>query len=201
MNTGIQDAQNLGWKLAAVLTGNAHPSLLHSYQAERRPVAASVIAFSDARLQEAIQQKSIPARRDAGTMQLGIHYRRSSLAQDDRDSHSRLRAGDRAPDAPDLMTRDGKCRLFDLTRHSRFTLLNFGVDASAVTGFSLVLKVLNVVRDPTSFGEIADCDGHLTEAYGAKLRTLVLIRPDGYVGLISDAGDVSTIANYMAAVG
>ena len=49
--------------------------------------------------------------------------------------------------------------------------------------------------------DIADTDGYLARAYGATERTLVLIRPDGYIGLISDAGDVSAVSDYLAAIG
>ena len=178
MNTGIQDAYNLGWKLAA-----ATPGLLDTYEAERRPVAAGVLELSNARLAQAIAQKGIPTGRDARTMQLDVGYRGSVLARDDRDETARLRAGDRAPDATGLMTVDGERRLFDLTRGGRFTLLSFG---PAVAG---ALRV---------GGDIADTQGHLAEAYGATSSTLVLIRPDGYVALISDAGDASAVSDHLA---
>src|ERR1700689_2790856 len=83
MNTGIQDSYNLGWKLAAVAKG-ASPALLYSYESERRPVAVGVLALSNARLKRAIDQKGIAIRRDAITTQLGINYRGSALARDDR---------------------------------------------------------------------------------------------------------------------
>jgi 2-polyprenyl-6-methoxyphenol hydroxylase-like FAD-dependent oxidoreductase len=188
MNTGIQDAHNLGWKLAAVANG-AEPALLDSYEAERRPVAAGVLALSNARLQQVIEQKGLPTRRDASTTQLGVSYRGSALARDDRDETAPLRAGDRAPDATGLMTVDGERRLFDLTRGGRFTLLSFGVAADG----------LRVVDRPTGPGEIADTQGRLATVYGAGDRTVVLIRPDGHVGLISDAGDVSAVSDYLAA--
>jgi 2-polyprenyl-6-methoxyphenol hydroxylase-like FAD-dependent oxidoreductase len=196
MNTGIQDANNLGWKLAAVVKG-ASPALLHSYEAERRPVAAGVLAFSNARLKDVIEQNAIPIRRDASTTQLGVGYRDSALARDDRDETAALRAGDRAPDATKLNTVDGERRLFDLTRGGRFTLLNFGA-TPAVDGD---LRTLHVVGQPTGPGDIADTADHLASAYGAVDRTLVLIRPDGYVALISDAGDVAAVSDYLAAIG
>ncbi len=115
MNTGIQDAQNLGWKLAAVVQG-ASASLLESYEAERRPVALGVLALSNARLQQVIEERSLITRRDASTMQLGIGYRGSVLVRDDRDETAQIRAGDRAPDATRLMTVEGERRLFDRTR-------------------------------------------------------------------------------------
>jgi hypothetical protein len=199
MNTGIQDVHNLGWKLAAVANG-ASPALLDTYEAERRPVAADVLAFSNARLKQAIEQKVIPTHRDASTMQLGINYRGSALARDDRDETAPLRAGDRAPDATKLTTVDGERRLFDLTRGGRFTLLNFGT-TTAVEPSQSDLRILHVVGQPTGPDEIADAEGHLACAYGAADRTLVPIRPDGYVALISDAGDVAAVSDYLAAIG
>ncbi|MEU5263717.1 FAD-dependent oxidoreductase [Amycolatopsis sp. NPDC021455] len=198
MNTGIQDAHNLGWKLAAVAQG-ASPALLDSYEAERRPVAAGVLALSDARLAQAIEEKGIPIRRDADTMQLGVRYRGSALARDDRDETAALRAGDRAPDATGLLTVDGERRLFDLTRGGRFTLLSFG-DAPEVEAKSAGLRTFRVVGRPAGPGDIADPEGHLTRAYGATGRTLALIRPDGYLAVISDAGDVSVVSDYLAAL-
>ena len=197
MNTGIQDACNLGWKLAAVTKG-ASPALLDSYEAERRPVAAGVLALSNARLEEALRQKGIITRRDASTTQLDVAYRDSALARDDRDETGLLRAGDRAPDATMLTTVDGERRLFDLTRGGHFTLLSFGGAAGAS---SPGLRTLQVVGHPTGPGDIADTGGHLAGAYGATGRTLVLIRPDGYVALISDTGDVSAVSGYLAAIG
>lgn len=199
MNTGIQDSYNLGWKLAAVV-GGASPTLLDSYEAERRPVAAGVLAFSNARLAQTLEQKDIRIRRDASTIQLDINYRGSALARDDRDDTARLRAGDRAPDATKLTTMEGEHRLFDLTRGGRFTLLRFG-DAPALDAAPSALRTLHVVGQPAGSNDIADTDGHLASAYGAADRTLVLIRPDGYIALISDAGDVTAVSEYLAAMG
>ncbi len=196
MNTGIQDAQNLGWKLAAVVNG-ALPALLNTYEAERRPVAAGVLALSNARLKQAIEQKDIPTQRDASTMQLGITYRGSALARDDRDQTAPLRAGDRAPDATRLMTAEGERRLFDLTRGGHFTLLNFGETALLADPPSS-LRSLHIVTQPASPADVVDSEGHLARAYAASDRTLVLIRPDGYIALISDAGDIATVSNYLA---
>lgn len=199
MNTGIQDAYNLGWKLAAVAKGAA-PALLDSYEAERRPVAAGVLALSNAILRRALEEKGISIRRDASTIQLGVGYRGSALARDDRDETALLRAGDRAPDATKLRTVEGERRLFDLTRGGRFTLLSFGATPLAFASPS-DLRTLHVVGQPTGPDDIADTEGHLASAYGASDRTFVLIRPDGYVALISDGGDASAVLDYLAAIG
>jgi len=199
MNTGIQDAHNLGWKLAAVAKG-ASPALLDSYEAERRPVAAGVLARSNARLKQAMDQKTIPTRRDESTTQIDINYRDSSLARDDRDGKAVLQAGDRAPDATKLTTADGERRLFDLTRGTHFVLLDFGSPPVAETT-EFALKTFHIVARPTALGDVVDTQGHLASVYGATDRTLVLIRPDGYVALISDAGDASAVSEYLAATG
>ncbi|MFD2474561.1 FAD-dependent oxidoreductase [Amycolatopsis silviterrae] len=187
MNTGIQDAHNLGWKLAA-----ASPALLDTYEAERLPIAAGVLQLSTARLAEAVKEKSIPIRSDRDTTQLSVNYRGSVLARDDRADSAQLRAGDRAPDAPGLATTTGERRLFDLTRGGHFTLLNFGPRVETP------LRAFHVVAHPAADDEIADSGKHLTRAYSPTDRTLVLLRPDGYVGLISDAGDLSAVTEYLA---
>jgi FAD binding domain len=199
MNTGIQDAHNLGWKLAAVAKG-ASPTLLHSYEAERRPVAMGVLALSNARLKQVIEQKGMPTRSDPSTMQLNISYRGSALSRDARGETARLRAGDRAPDATKLTTLEGERRLFDLTRGGHFTLLSFGgVTAVEVSRFEL--RTFRIARQPVGCGDIVDTEGHLARAYDAVDDTLVLIRPDGYIGLISDDGDISAVREYFSAIG
>lgn len=198
MNTGIQDAQNLGWKLAGVLNG-ASASLLDSYEAERRPVALDVLALSNSRLREAIEQKSIPTRRDRSTLQLGIRYRDSVLSMDDRSDMAEVRAGDRAPDATGLTTVEGSKRLFDLTRGGSFTLLNFAPRNTIKPG-SFAATTLNIVEKATASGDVADEEGHLRRSYEAGDRSLVLIRPDGYIGMVSDAGLFSAVDEYFNAV-
>ncbi len=136
-------------------------------------------------------------------------YRGSALAHDDRDGAAPLRAGDRAPDATGLTTTDGERRLFDLTRGGHFTLLDFGTrpvsgaspDGRAAAALPYELRTLHVVEDPAGPDDVADTEGRLTDAYGAADDTLVLIRPDGHIGVISDAGDVSTVWDHLAAKG
>ncbi len=95
---------------------------------------------------------------------------------------------------------DGARRLFDLTRGGRFTVLDFGGTA-ALEATRADLRVLHVVGQPNGPDDLADTAGHLAAAYGATGRTFALIRPDGYVGLISEAGDAAAVSNYLAAFG
>ncbi|ROQ66561.1 2-polyprenyl-6-methoxyphenol hydroxylase-like FAD-dependent oxidoreductase [Streptomyces sp. 840.1] len=114
LNTSVQDAYNLGWKLGRVLRHGAPEALLGSYEAERRPVAAEVLGLST-RIHRGRQE------RGAAAQQLGIGYREGPLSVG---SAGALRAGDRAPDGP-----AGDRRLFDVFRGPHFTLLAVGTDA------------------------------------------------------------------------
>ena len=108
LNTGIQDAYNLGWKLAHVLRGGPE-SLLDSYEAERLPVAAAVLGLS-----ERIYRSRSLKRREV-TNQLGLHYRTSALSSGK--PLGRLHPGDRMPD---VRLADGT-RLFEQMQGTRAT--------------------------------------------------------------------------------
>jgi hypothetical protein len=140
LNTSVQDAYNLGWKLGAVLRDGAPDSLVETYEEERRPVAAHMLGISTG-----VHRGEI--RRGEATRQLGLGYRESTLAVDTRTTAGPVRAGDRAPDA----TVDG-VRLFDTFRGPQWTLLTVGSDAE--------LPALGV---PTA--RIPDCDAYGTGVY------------------------------------
>ena len=108
LNTGIQDAYNLGWKLASVVRGGPD-TLLDTYEAERLPIAATVLGLS----RRLHQTPSI--KRGQTTNQLGLHYRTSSLSSGA--ALAGLHPGDRMPD---LRLEDGS-RLFDHLRGPQAT--------------------------------------------------------------------------------
>ena len=110
LNTGVQDAYNLGWKLAAVIRGAAD-SLLDTYEAERLPIAAAVLGLA----RRLHQTKSI--QRGDATNQLRLHYRASPLSSGP--PLGNLHPGDRMPDA---RLGDGK-QLFDYLRGPHATEL------------------------------------------------------------------------------
>ncbi|MER5717231.1 FAD-dependent oxidoreductase [Streptomyces sp. NPDC002132] len=114
LNTSVQDAYNLGWKLGAVLRDGADATLLDTYEEERRPVAAEMLGLST-------RVHRGEARRGAATRQLGIGYRESSLTEDTRETPGAVRAGDRAPDGT-----VGGVRLFDAFRGPHWTLVAVG---------------------------------------------------------------------------
>ncbi|HTI23560.1 MAG TPA: FAD-dependent monooxygenase [Kutzneria sp.] len=117
LNTGVQDAYNLGWKLAS---GSA--DLLDSYEAERLPVAADVLGISQQLFNRGLGRPDSMDRSDPVLRQLGLHYRDSKLSVDTRPSPGSLRAGDRAPDGL-----AGSLRIHDALRGPQFTVLTFGV--------------------------------------------------------------------------
>jgi 2-polyprenyl-6-methoxyphenol hydroxylase-like FAD-dependent oxidoreductase len=110
LNTGVQDAYNLGWKLAHVVRGGPD-SLLDTYEAERLPIAAEVLGLS----KRLLKTRSI--KRGDATNQLALHYRSSSLSSGV--TLGNLHPGDRMPDA----RLDDGSRLFDHLRGSHATEL------------------------------------------------------------------------------
>jgi hypothetical protein len=108
LNTGVQDAYNLGWKLAYVLRGGPD-SLIDTYEAERLPIAAAVLGLS----KRLYQTRSI--KRGDATNQLALHYRTSSLSSGV--TIGSLHPGDRMPDG----RLDDGSRLFDHLRGGHVT--------------------------------------------------------------------------------
>ena len=201
MNTGIQDAYNLGWKLGQVL-GGAPAELLDTYEEERLPVAAWMLGVTT-KQHRSMQADSKDQRRGPETLQLGINDRGHSLAREARKAPGSVQAGDRAPDAPCHDAAGAPVRLFDLFRGPHFTLLAFGAGAFAdiEPGCGDVVNVWSVVRTgETAQGQaIVDTDGHAYRAYDAQDGTLMLIRPDGYVGVVTDSTSEG-LTEYLASV-
>jgi 2-polyprenyl-6-methoxyphenol hydroxylase-like FAD-dependent oxidoreductase len=175
LNTGVQDAYNLGWKLAAAL-GGVPDELLDSYEAERLPVAARVLGISTALLDKHVAGAEDAFKRGEETRQLDLNYRGGPLALDDGRGGA-LVAGDRAPDAPCRSCDGRRARLFSCYAGPHFTLLSFG--ATAPTVDHPQVRVYRVDTD------LIDVDRHIRDAYDVKDGAAVLIRPDGYIGAIT----------------
>lgn len=209
MNTGIQDAYNLGWKLALVAAGQAGDGLLDTYEEERLPVAAWTLGISGERWREV--QRTI---RTAGggtegvvtadILGLGLGYRWSSLAaeHDGRDADAALRAGDRAPDAPLRDAAGATVRLFELFSGTHFTLLGFGAASAAALRETAdqcgdAVRTCAIGAGP---GGLEDHEGHAAREYGVTGDALVLIRPDGHIALTARAGDTRAVLDYQGTV-
>jgi len=184
LNIGVQDAVNLGWKLAQVVHRTSPESLLETYHAERHPVAARVLRNTMAQmalrrpddrtkalgdtLSELLRMDE-PRRRLAAEMSgLGIHY-------DFGEGHPLL--GRRMPDL-DLVTPSGPLRVFSLLQDARPVLLNFGKTG----GFDVTPWT-----DRLRFVEAEYAGIWELPVFGAVTApTAVLIRPDGYVAWVGD---------------
>jgi 2-polyprenyl-6-methoxyphenol hydroxylase-like FAD-dependent oxidoreductase len=193
LNTSVQDAYNLGWKLAAVL-GGAPDSLLETYEKERRPIAEAVLGLSEKLLEAA---KNRDTRRDREVSQLDLGYLDSPLTVPGPDRDRRVRAGDRAPDAPVTGAGGLATRLFSLFQGPHWTLLGYDVDAASAPAARGGLHIHTI----GTRGDILDSGGHVQSAYELSPEEWVLIRPDGYVAAVVGSADLATIDTYLDAVG
>jgi 2-polyprenyl-6-methoxyphenol hydroxylase-like FAD-dependent oxidoreductase len=188
LNTSVQDAYNLGWKLAAVLKG-APDLLLDTYEEERRPIAANMLGLSTRLLGEALDE---PMRRNREVRQLDLHYRSSSLSRPGS-ADAPVLAGDRAPDAPCRGQAGQPTRLFTLYQGPHWTLL--GPDAAHPPAARPGLRVVLVGER----GDVIDEGGHILAAYGLQPEEWVLVRPDGYIAArFGSEGIEHELAAYLA---
>lgn len=184
LNIGVQDAVNLGWKLAQVVRGTSPDTLLDTYHAERHPIAAQVLrttivnvalvrpggrtqALADT-LSELLSMEE-PRKRYAGIMSgLDVHY---ALGE----GHPLL--GRRMPDL-DLLTDGGPDRVYPLLHAARPVLLDFGTPCGIELGAwaDTVRHVRAELRGALELPVLG----------GVPVPTAVLIRPDGYVGWVGE---------------
>ncbi|MBH1933934.1 FAD-dependent monooxygenase [Streptomyces sp. AV19] len=176
MNTGIQDAFNLGWKLALVVRRRAGEALLDSYDEERRPVAAWTLEFTGDRLRAAMEGTRRPGVgtevviTEDGTT-LGVRYPWSSLAW------GGPKAGERAPDG---RARDRR-RLHEVFAGPHFTLLGFG-EGSGKALAEAGEKCPELLRTCA-----ADDASRAAYGIGDEDDALVLVRPDHHIALSTRA--------------
>ena len=217
MNTGMQDAFNLAWKLAAVINGQAGDTLLDSYQAERIPVADSVIAFTD-RLTRAGTLSGVPrrirdvvirmlshvpaARRFMANMaeEVNINYRDSPIAVGSAPKHAKVAAGDHLPHAVDAAVQKQLSVVCGVqnTGHVLLTVASGHVAPAAGEGQVQVLVTADDIPVAGYDTVIADPNGVVAQRFGLKNGGRVVIRPDGYIGAVASLDDTTTVADYFA---
>jgi hypothetical protein len=193
LNTSVQDAYNLGWKLAAVL-GGAPEALLATYEEERRPIAAEMLGLSKKLLKST---RAGLMHRGREVHQLDLGYTGSSLALERPERTAGVLAGERAPDAPVRGAAGQPTRLFKLFQGPHWTLLGYETDRRSPIAPRPGLRIHLV--GPR--GDIIDDGGHVRDAYGLSPGDWVLVRPDGYVGAIVSGAEVSALDPYLAGVG
>jgi 2-polyprenyl-6-methoxyphenol hydroxylase-like FAD-dependent oxidoreductase len=187
LQTGVQDAVNLGWKLAQVVKGTSPDSLLDTYHAERHPVAARVVHNTMAQVALSDTDERTEALRDTMTELLSMDEPRKRLAgmisgldihYDLGDGHPLL--GRRIPDL-DLVSADGPLRMFTLLHEARAVLLNLGKPWTCDTSpWSNRVLMIDAGYDG---------DWQLPVLGHVAAPAALLIRPDGYVAWVGDGTD------------
>lgn len=203
-NTGIQDAHNLAWKLAAVLNGSAGPGLLDSYEAERRPVAQATSRRASSRSAEhshpGYAAAPVPGGKQGGMLPvaLGYRYPRGAVVGVDPElpvvpDGMRL-AGDPGSRAPHLWVSRYGVRRSTLDLYERsFVLLTDAGDEAWRAAAKRVADRLSLPFDVYAVGRGAGADlvtesgTDWAEAHGTTADGAVLVRPDGFVAWRSPA--------------
>ncbi|SAK58482.1 monooxygenase FAD-binding protein [Caballeronia fortuita] len=228
MNTGLQDAHNLAWKLTLASRGLARETLLDSYESERRPVGLDVVESTSRALNTVLAHGEIkPAMRET---QLLVGYRGSSpiVADECIDMAAEWPApGDRAPQAGGLVEAfiGHAQRLHDHLGRGRHTLVAYidgdadgarlAAFASAVdawrdalgTAASAVLIVsahyasaASFEAAPEAYRCLSDEAGAFASAYGARNGMAWAVRPDGHIGFRSAACASQTLLAWLERV-
>jgi 2-polyprenyl-6-methoxyphenol hydroxylase-like FAD-dependent oxidoreductase len=208
--TGIQDASNLAWKLAAVLRDGAPDALLDTYEEERKPIARAVLRGTTAASRVVFAMNPIlrfvreqivfpilgtnfvQRRLFKMVSQLELKYR--GRLTELSTGRARIRAGDRAPDV--VFRRDGsKVSLFELLR--KFGMIALLGPTANSQSLSQSLEALRIHPFIVAPGQLEDVYSDLARLYGADGPFLWLIRPDGHVGVFQACVDPASLANYL----
>lgn len=216
MNTGIQDAWNLGWKLALVARGDADPELLDTYQAERQPVGRDVLRFTDRAFTIATSSRLLVRfvrtriaphliRLALGFIrgralafrtisQLAINYRGSPAVQEGQPRLRRgPRAGDRLPDAP--VTVDGRATTLQrvVATPSFHLLLTGPADAWPTTALG------DTHRPTVQVHRLVDLEAEARGRLGLAQDQAAhyLVRPDGHIAYRAAGTNLDGLHNYM----
>ena len=184
LSLGVQDAVNLGWKLAQVVSGSSPEHLLDSYHAERHPVAARALGYTmaqsvlqrrDGRVEALVDVVSELASMDEPRKRLAGMISGLDIRHDLGKGHPLL--GRRMPDL-DLISADGPLRAFELLHDARPLLLNLGERGE----FDITPWADRVQLIGASYGG----EWELPVIGVVSAPTAVLIRPDGYVAWVGD---------------
>jgi 2-polyprenyl-6-methoxyphenol hydroxylase-like FAD-dependent oxidoreductase len=188
LSLGVQDAVNLGWKLAQVVKGVSPESLLDTYFDERHPVAARALRYTmaqtalqrqDERTKALVEMVSEVAGMDEPRKRLAGLVSGLDVRYELGEGHPLL--GRRMPDL-DLVSADGPVRLFELLHGAEAALLNFGEPGRFdITPWGDRVQLID-----------AEYDGlwELPVLGAVAAPAAALIRPDGYVGWVGDGTDV-----------
>ncbi|HEX2125546.1 MAG TPA: FAD-dependent monooxygenase [Thermoleophilaceae bacterium] len=229
MNTGLQDAFNLGWKLALVCGGEAGAGLLDTYEVERRPVAERIVSSgADVERAQTMTEAGERATRDSSIRRTfadldAAHHEAVAAAELDRsypssravagDDGSELAPGRRLSDTRPVEPADGDPRpLHELTHRRGYTLIVVGgpqADPGRVG--DLVTELEGHAGSPAVAAVVGLCPrpcgppvGRIDESVAAQLGvvgvTVLAVRPDRYIGFRDDSGNPKAVAAYLNAL-
>ncbi len=208
MNTGIQDAYNLAWKLALVIRGKSGLGLLETYSEERSENAKRLLQTTDRVFDFgasddpfvaffrihifpyianfAVGLKTVQNFIFPLVSQIGINYRKSKLSESE--GSFEIKAGDRMP----FFERRGES-IYAILKEPKFHLLAFFDGNKALPDYSRELKEFESIVDFHSL----DMYPQITEIFGTSESFVVLLRPDNYIGLITGNVDPGKITDYL----
>ncbi|MCH5585477.1 FAD-dependent monooxygenase [Shimazuella sp. AN120528] len=192
-NTGIQDAHNLAWKLAYVLKGIANPSLLATFEIERKPIAEFTVEQATLRLMShsGSRESSSDKIVDEMNVTLGYSYRSQAIIEEESDlipfsNDSRQRTGQSGTRAPHFKLKRNNDSLSTLDLFGHHFVLLVGADGRDWSkAAQKVAKRLNIVLDIHVINKeknLLDVDHLWCDTYGVTSKGAVLIRPDGFIG-------------------
>jgi 2-polyprenyl-6-methoxyphenol hydroxylase-like FAD-dependent oxidoreductase len=197
MNTGLQDAFNLAWKIGAVLRGDAPDTLLDTYHAERHRIGRQTLRVADTQFRiflnqarHAFVRRTAPAlirpllrvpavrtRISETLSQVGLHYRHTALSKRQRDPHlpsSAVQAGDRLPDADVTSTGDPDFKVYGLLAHGGFTLFGY----------------VSPLRPPAEGAAVEALLRRVQESRGPAVRAFLIIEEG-----LPESGDLPVVAD------
>ena len=213
MNTGIQDAANLVWKMALVESRRARPLLLESYDSERKPVSDALLRESSIALRAATASNWLLERvRDGilsriGSMhavqerlrdtisEIGLNYARSPIVCE-CGGPAPLRAGDRAPDCEVRDETGATFRIFDLYKEPLHTALM--IRPPGETDLQRFAQLFATYRDVMHGIVLVDGDEDFRDFYAQRGGVLYVVRPDGYVGFHGKPSDLDALESWAA---
>ncbi|MFB9902321.1 FAD-dependent monooxygenase [Allokutzneria oryzae] len=217
LNLGVGDAVNLAWKLAQVVNGEAPPWLLDTYEAERRPIAQTVLKRTDLGFKletgnnaVAVWMRTHVATRVVGVVsrlapvrrmffhmfsQLWINYRGSRAVGP---GGGALKPGDRAPYAPIKQTRDGARSVLDLTHGGGYHVLLFSCDD--VDAEALAQRLADRYVAAVTTHVIPSSEHAAYRSYHVDGALMVVVRPDGHIAAVADPAQPESVVAFLDGV-
>lgn len=216
MNTGMQDAFNLAWKLAAVVKGQAGDALLDSYHDERYPLARNMIEFTQRlskagtligapqhlrnTLMKALSHiGAVPRAMAEATAEVTVNYHGSPIVVSRAPRHAKVAAGDHFPHLHDNDLQKQVAGSWGIGHTTLTVAAGHGIPAAGRAGTQVLVTDTDSAVDGYDV-VIADPQRVVAQRLGLAAGGRVVVRPDTYIGAIAALDDTATVAEYFANV-